>query len=194
MCVPTFESIEEANEWGMSIYPHMLWRLGGLDHSLIQPVVEQFHSLAQQFPTVAAMLTSYNVSEVIDEDPDKPAFAYYDRKDRSIHLNYRDWQDADVLRDKASYNLWSRFRLLAVDDVAYFITHEFGHAVYDMFIGSDEYKEWKALPREALVSKCAYADENHRFTETFAAYLLMENRSPYVKRTYELAYAVIGSS
>lgn len=185
MNLPKLASAQEANEWGNANYPNIKWCLDGLDESLIQTVVEQFHLLAQSFPRVAESLSGYCVGEVLDEPEDRPGLAYYDRDDGVIILNYRFWRDADDLRKKVDVGMLNRFRFFSTNPIGALIAHEFGHAAYELFCGTEEYDEWKNLV-PCYVSNYAKENELELFAETFAYCVPLEYRPGYPGRTYQL--------
>jgi hypothetical protein len=138
--VPTFKHLDEAHLWASSKHPHIEWDFKGAHLDAIQPTLQRFHLLADQWPDIAQKMTY--VGTYMSGKPSKSTSQngpeYWDLPDSIEYAHasmtyigfnpkyYSDIKKSEESLEEGEKQGWNPKGANTID---YVLTHEFGHSV-----------------------------------------------------------------
>ena len=132
-----FATLAEATAWATQQYPHITWDFEGAHIDAINPTLDQFERLAQQWPEVAARLKyvgTYQGTNALHPHTWKPIhYAHADGgalgRGEVIGFNPMYYSDSARFLSRLQNDLRAGFHPKGCDTIESVLTHEFGHLV-----------------------------------------------------------------
>ena len=133
-----FVSLDVAKAWATQQYPHITWDFEGAHINAINPTLEQFHKLAQQWPEVVKQLDYVGTHQGLNAlYPELKtwdnAYAHADGgtlgKGKFIGLNPLHYGNPTRFKALLQTDVQTGFHPKGSDRIEATLTHEFGHLV-----------------------------------------------------------------
>jgi len=198
-------TVKDAEKLASKMLPDIVWDFRGTHIDVMNPSMEKFVQLANEYPEVIKRLKYYGTYRNKDTRPrtfkwNPNTFAHAYTNGEVIGLNPKWYGDPDTFRAALKRCVDNGFHPPGSEDFASVVTHEFGHQVWNWLVteykdkalvqyvrsrgvgtGSDILAGWQRnnSSRSQALSISAYADTNA--AETWAEGFTMFHHAPNVK-------------